>query len=509
MTSQDEKPHGAPEASKPPRSGKGRAKSSAGKRRVEKASSGELVSVTIEPGTMIGDYRVVKKLDEGGMGVVYEGVHPVIDKRVAIKLLHPHVARQKVSVARFIQEARAVNAIGHPEIVDVFGFGKFTDGRQYIIMEFLEGCHLLSYLNEKGPLDPWKACQLVRKIAGAMEAAHQKGVIHRDMKPENVFLLIAKNVTWPPDMKLLDFGLAKLVEDKFSKGPNTRMGATVGTPYYMAPEQCRGRTVDARTDIYALGIMFYEMITGRVPFFAEHAVDVLFMHLNQDPDPPSFWCDVPEEIEKLIMECISKPPEKRPKTMNGLIARIEAIESNFQEAEGRQVSSFTDLLATTADLLGKAQQDIFEKQHQERDASKEDFGGDSSGPETSEEESLDQEKGCVESGAEEGVDPQVVGNFVDSEPEQGKKTRTEAIFSGKVSGDADPEAEGFSPSQKPEHPAKEGRKEKTEKISLRASEKTARVEAGANTFSTRAFAMGVMLGFVLGAGAVFLLKMIF
>jgi len=286
-----------------------RSQSSAGKRPMDGEKAGVPICATIEPGTLIGDYRVIKKLDEGGMGAVYEGIHPVIGKRVAIKLLHPHVARQEVSVARFIQEARAVNAIGHREIVDVFGFGKFSDGRQYIVMEFLEGCHLLSFLNENGPLEPLKACFLVRLIAGALEAAHAKGVIHRDLKPENVFLISTKGISWPPVMKLLDFGLAKLIEDKFKEGPQTRMGATVGTPYYMAPEQCRGRNVDARTDVYALGVMFYEMITGRVPFFAEQPVDVLYMHLTKDPDPPSMWTDIPQEIEDLIMACMSKPPE--------------------------------------------------------------------------------------------------------------------------------------------------------------------------------------------------------
>ena len=329
-----------------------RVKSAAGKRPVERNSGGVEICATIEPGTLVGDYRVIQKLDEGGMGTVYEGVHPVIGKRVAIKLLHPHVARQEVSVARFIQEARAVNAIGHREIVDIFGFGKFTDGRQYIVMEFLKGRHLLAFLNENGPLEPLKACPLVRRIAGALEAAHEKGVIHRDLKPENVFLLPTKARTWPPGMKLLDFGLAKLVEDKFREGPQTRMGATVGTPYYMAPEQCRGRTVDPRTDVYALGVMFYEMITGRVPFYDEQPVDVLYMHLTKEPDPPSLWADVAHPIEKLILDCMSKPPELRPSTMNAVIARIEHVERKLAEEDEGDDSSFADLLATTAQLLG-------------------------------------------------------------------------------------------------------------------------------------------------------------
>jgi serine/threonine-protein kinase len=333
--------------------------SSAGKRpvggRADEPIHGHVPAEMIEQGTMIGDYRVERKLDEGGMGTVYCAVHPVIGKRVAIKLLHPHVARQEVSVARFIQEARAVNEIGHPGIVDIFGFGRFVDGRHYIVMEFLEGEHLLAYMNKTGPLNALQASPLVRMIAATIAAAHAKGVIHRDLKPENVFLTLHPDRKWPPRMKLLDFGLAKLVEHKFRHGPQTRMGATVGTPYYMAPEQCRGRKVDARTDIYALGVMFYEMLTGRVPFYAEQPVDVLYMHLTRDPDPPTLWTNVPEPFEKLILECMAKAPELRPPSMNALIAKLESIESGIRQKAA--APSFADLVAGTAELLGASETD--------------------------------------------------------------------------------------------------------------------------------------------------------
>lgn len=311
--------------------------------------------IPIEPGTVIGDYRVERKLDEGGMGTVYAGVHPVIGKKVAIKLLHPHVARQEESVYRFIQEARAVNAIGHPGIVDIFGFGKFDDGRHYIVMEYLEGQQLLDYMNEHGPLAPYQACPVVRQMAESLSAAHQKGVVHRDLKPENVFLLFGESATWPPRIKLLDFGLAKLLEDELQVGPNTRMGATVGTPYYMAPEQCRGRKVDARSDVYALGVMFYEMITGRVPFYAEEAVDVLYMHITQDPEPPTVHTAVPPDIEKLIMDCMAKAPELRPQSMNAVIARVDAIEAKQTDKgmeDSDRKSLLEELVAHTAEILG-------------------------------------------------------------------------------------------------------------------------------------------------------------
>ena len=304
----------------------------------------------IEPGTMMGDYLVEGKLDEGGMGTVYRAVHPIIGKKAAIKVLHPHVATQETSVARFIQEARAVNAIRHPGIVDIFGFGRHTDGRHYIIMEFLEGEHLLSYLDRNGPLKPKQVCQLVRRIAEPLSAAHAHGVIHRDLKPENVFLLHPIEGRWPPRIKLLDFGLAKLIEKQFQSGPQTRTGSTVGTPYYMAPEQCRGRTVDARTDIYALGVMMYELLTGRVPFYAEAAVDVLYMHLNEEPEPPSRFVSVPKGLERLILDCLQKPADLRPASISVLVARLDAVEREMEESFSAHVS-FEDLVVQTAEIL--------------------------------------------------------------------------------------------------------------------------------------------------------------
>ncbi|MFH2007449.1 MAG: protein kinase [bacterium] len=287
-------------------------------------------AVAIKAGTLIGDYSVQKRLDEGGMGTVYAAVHPVIGKKVAIKVLHPHVARQEEAVARFIQEARAVNAIGHPGIVDIFGFGRFVDGRHYIIMEYLEGQQLLAYLNERGPIPPLDVLPLSRLLAESLAAAHAKGVVHRDMKPENVFLGVdpraKKHEPWPPRTKILDFGLAKLIEAEFTdKKPRTRAGVTVGTPYYMSPEQCRGKAIDRRADVYALGVMMYEMVTGRVPFYASESVDVLYMHLTQQPEAPSSHRAVPPDIEALILRCMAKVPDERPKNMEVLIAELDRV----------------------------------------------------------------------------------------------------------------------------------------------------------------------------------------
>jgi len=292
------------------------------------ASSAEPVQIV--EGTLIGDYSVLKRLDEGGMGTVYSAVHPVIGKKVAIKVLHPHVARQEEAVARFIQEARAVNAIGHPGIVDIFGFGRFVDGRHYITMEYLEGQQLLAYLNEHGPIPPLDVLPVAYQLAESLAAAHDKGVVHRDMKPENVFLGVTRGKTnhqpWPPRTKILDFGLAKLIEAEFSDSkPRTRAGVTVGTPYYMSPEQCRGKAIDRRADVYALGVMMYEMLTGRVPFYAAESVDVLYMHLTQQPEAPSSHRPVPAEIEALVLRCMAKASADRPQNMHELLAELNEV----------------------------------------------------------------------------------------------------------------------------------------------------------------------------------------
>jgi len=315
-----------------------------------------MASDDIQPGSMVGDYLVEGKLDEGGMGVVYRAVHPVIGKKAAIKVLHPHVANQAVAVARFIQEARAVNAIHHSGIVDIFGFGQHVDGRQYIVMEFLEGQHLLDYLDAHGPIRSWHLLSLVRKIAEPLAAAHAKGIIHRDLKPENVFLLADSSgpsvaSLWPPRIKLLDFGLAKLIEVRYKNGPQTRTGSTVGTPYYMAPEQCRGRAVDARTDVYALGVMMYEMLSGRVPFYADAAVDVLYMHLNEEPEPLHLHAEVSQDLEDLVMGCLQKAADLRPGSMNTVIARLDAIEEAQTRSMAAAGVSFEQLVVQTAELL--------------------------------------------------------------------------------------------------------------------------------------------------------------
>lgn len=279
----------------------------------------------IPPGTRIGEYIIRRKIDAGGMGTVYAGIHPVIGKKVAIKLIHPHVAQNPENIHRFKQEAMVVNAIGDPGIVDIFGFGEYEDGRYYFVMEYLRGERLLEFLKRHGKLGAFAAGQLLRSLALSLGAAHAKGVIHRDLKAENVFLVPSNDGHWPPRTKLLDFGLAKLLEPMEGQDvPRTRQGVTLGTPYYMSPEQCRGKPVDARSDIYALGVLGYELITGKLPFMHEDLTEVMHMHLKAKVDlPPS--PDRPILLDELILGCMEKNPEDRPQDMQEVVAALEMI----------------------------------------------------------------------------------------------------------------------------------------------------------------------------------------
>jgi len=279
----------------------------------------------VPPGTKLGEYVIRRRIDAGGMGTVYAGVHPVIGKKVAIKLIHPHVAQNPENIARFKQEAMVVNAIGDPGIVDIFGFGEYDDGRYYFVMEYLRGERLLEFLKRHGKLGAFAAGQLLRMLALSLAAAHAKGVIHRDLKAENIFLVPNNDGHWPPRTKLLDFGLAKLLEPIDGQDlPKTRQGITLGTPYYMSPEQCRGKPVDARSDIYALGVLGYEMITGRLPFVHEDLTEVMHMHLREkvqlQPAP-----DRPPLVDELILGCLEKNAEDRPQDMHEVISALEMI----------------------------------------------------------------------------------------------------------------------------------------------------------------------------------------
>ncbi len=263
----------------------------------------------LAPGTALGEYRIEAKIGQGGMGVVFSAVHPLIGKRAAIKILKKELCADPHQLERFIDEARVVNQIGHPNIVDVFAFGEMPDGRSYFVMEWLKGETLRARI-ARSQIGPIEIAQIVRPLARALEAAHEKGVIHRDLKPDNVFLVAQRDEI--STVKLLDFGIAKLAHNDH-RVEKTATGAIVGTPQYIAPEQAKGYAIDHRADIYALGGIIYELLSGRPPFVADNAMEMVAKHLMEKPLPPSHFASmVAPELDDLVLRMLSKTPDGRP-----------------------------------------------------------------------------------------------------------------------------------------------------------------------------------------------------
>ena len=274
-------------------------------------------------GTIISErYRVLRKLGEGGMGVVYLAEHILIEKKVALKILGEDFARKADLVARFMQEAKAASRIGHENIVDISDFGQTASGSVFFAMEHLEGSDLATAIREDGPMAFSRVLPIVQQICRALAAAHGKGIIHRDMKPENVFI-ITKNGK-PDFVKILDFGIAKMSALDEPNERLTRTGMIFGTPEYMSPEQARGDRPDHRVDVYALGCIIYEMLTGDVPFHAETFMGVLTKHMFETPEPLGTHVPVPSDVEALVMRALAKNRDERFQSMRELADALTA-----------------------------------------------------------------------------------------------------------------------------------------------------------------------------------------
>jgi len=289
---------------------------------------------TISPtvNSEIGLYRIVRILGKGGMGVVSEAIHSGIGRRVAIKVLHQDLARNPEFVTRFLGEARAVNVVDHPGIVQISDCGQTAQGVPYLVMEFLRGQTLSQRLQtDRGTLKLTQVLRIAYQLADALAAAHQCGIVHRDLKPENVMLVSDSSVAGGERTKLLDFGIAKVAEGQVD-GHRTRTGAVMGTPLYMSPEQCRGASqVDDRSDVYSLGVLLYELLAGRPPFTASGHGELMMQHMLQPPPPLQQVCpSAPDSVVSLVEVLLAKDRAARP-TMRQVAQQLARLLADASE----------------------------------------------------------------------------------------------------------------------------------------------------------------------------------
>lgn len=295
------------------------------------AQDDKLVGTTID-----GRYEVESILGEGGMGLVYKARHIVLNKPLAIKVLRPDVSRDEEIITRFRQEAQSASAIGNQHIIDISDFGVLPDGSTYFVMEYLDGTDLTGAIEDSGPLDPVRTVHIAKQLCQALGAAHDAGIVHRDLKPDNIYLIRRGGDS--NFVKVLDFGIAK-VGGTSSK--LTRAGQVFGTPHYMSPEQCAGSGVDHRTDIYALGIILYEMTTGDVPFDADNLMGILTKHLYEEPvRPRERNPEIPEDLEMVILKAIAKQADARYQTMYELLEDLQRVEAGVGTMAREDTQSF-------------------------------------------------------------------------------------------------------------------------------------------------------------------------
>jgi serine/threonine-protein kinase len=280
----------------------------------------------LRPGSKAGPWVVERELGRGGMGAVYAVVHEEIGKRAALKVVHRRLM-PGFNCERMLLEAKVVNQVGHPNIVDIFETGRLEDDRPYIVMERLCG-QSLAVRADEGKLLPDLVIAILLQICDALIAAHAAGIVHRDLKLDNVFLVDNLDDAPQPRVKLLDWGIAKVIHHEVK---HTIEGQLMGTPQYLSPEQARGLAVTPQTDVYSLGVMAYELFLEQLPFEAETAAEVMAMHLRAAPPlPRELWPDIPPGLEQLLLAMLAKLPDQRP-TMVEVARRLEEVCGELQQ----------------------------------------------------------------------------------------------------------------------------------------------------------------------------------
>ncbi len=277
--------------------------------------------------TLDGKYRIEQRLGVGGMGTVYRARHLLIDRPVAVKVLNPRFVEDEAAQVRFRREAKAAGRLQHANAVGVTDFGRTADGYVYIVMELLEGRTLREVLAKEAPLDTARAVALMLQTSAAVAAAHEAGIIHRDLKPANIF--VVQNSEKPAVVKVLDFGIAKLAAESLDDDDPkslTLIGVMIGTPRYMSPEQCDGAELTPAADVYSLGVILYELLSGVVPFSGTSPLAIAMKHASEPPRPlREFVASIPPPLEEVVMHALEKRPEDRPANASEFRSELLAV----------------------------------------------------------------------------------------------------------------------------------------------------------------------------------------
>jgi serine/threonine protein kinase len=282
--------------------------------------------------TLAGKFEVIDLLGEGAMGRIYRARQIALDKTVAIKVLHRHLAADPKVVKRFHREARAASRLSHPNSLQVIDFGEADDGTLFIAMEYLQGIDLQKLMDRDFPFTPSRIAHLMGQILDALEEAHLAGIVHRDLKPDNVLVLESREIG--ERVKVCDFGIAKIAESDEGMSALTMSGFVCGTPEYMAPEQARGEELDARADVYAAGVILYQFLTGERPFTADTAIGVISKHLAEAPVPPRVrkpgW-GIPRGLDAVAMKALVKDRDQRYATASAMASALKEAVSELGE----------------------------------------------------------------------------------------------------------------------------------------------------------------------------------